>query len=310
MRSRADIAKRLAELSCGAHQNHPVRCSEPTKMSPETIAIFLIFCAFAAAEAWRHSFVHKPGQQTKDLQVEILGGLALLLVTQPLVMLISIGLAGLIWPQGAGTLVDTSLGLKILLLLLCDDMMQYWWHRLSHRVPWLYKLHRAHHDAPYMSVRIMYRNNVFYYALMPSLWLSGLLIYLGLGAVYAVYLVVKLAVIAGAHSDIRWDEKLRASPVGRPLMWLLTRVISTPLTHFSHHGKHLDDAGTHYKGNYGNLLFIWDLIFGSARIPDRYPSAYGVEHLPDVGAAEQLFWPLVNRTPRLIAEPRSDTPPA
>lgn len=277
-------------------------------MSPEIIAIIFIFFTFAAAEAWRHSFLHKPGQQAKDLQVEIIGGLTLLIVTQPLVLLTSVGLADLIWPQSAGALVGTSLGLKILLLLLCDDMMQYWWHRLSHRLPWLYKLHRAHHDAPYMSVRIMYRNNVFYYALMPSLWLSGLLIYLGLGTVYAGYLVVKLAVIAGAHSDIRWDEKLRASKALRPLMWLLTRVISTPLTHFAHHGKHLDDAGTHYKGNYGNLLFIWDLIFGSARIPDRYPAAYGVEHLPEVGAAEQLLWPLVNRTPALMAEPRSGTP--
>lgn len=271
-------------------------------MSPEIIAVILIFCAFAAAEAWRNGFVHKPGQQTKDLQVELIGGLTLLLVTQPLVMLGSIGLSSLVWPQAAGALSGTSLGLQILLLLLCDDMVQYGWHRLSHRVPWLYKLHRAHHDAPYMSVRIMYRNNIFYYALMPSLWLSGLLIYLGLGTVYAVYLVVKLAVIAGAHSDIRWDEKLRDKPVLRPLMWLLTRLISTPLTHFAHHGKHLDDPGTHYTGNYGNLLFVWDLIFGSARIPARYPAAYGVEHLPDVGAAEQLVWPLVNRSPSLTAE--------
>ena len=107
-----------------------------------------------------------------------------------------------------------------------------------------------------------------------------------------------------------YDEKLRATPALRPLMWLLTRVISTPLTHFAHHGKHLDDPGTHYTGNYGNLLFVWDLIFGSARIPDRYPAAYGVEHLPDVGAAEQLLWPLVNRTPSLSAKPPSQAPTA
>ena len=273
-------------------------------MSPEIIAVILIFCAFAAAEAWRHGFLRKPGQQTKDLQVEIIGGFTLLLITQPLVMLASIGLAGVLWPQAAGALAGVAIGWQILLLVVCDDMMQYWWHRLSHSVPALYKLHRAHHDAPYMSVRIMYRNNMFYYALMPSLWLSGLLIYLGLGTVYAVYLVVKLAVIAGAHSDIRWDEKLRAAPALRPIMWLLTRIISTPLTHFAHHGKHLDDGATQYKGNYGNLLFIWDLLFGSAKIPDHYPRAYGVENLPDVDAAEQLLWPLVNRTPALSADPQ------
>ncbi len=88
-------------------------------------------------------------------------------------------------------------------------MMQYWWHRLSHTVPWLYNLHRPHHNAEYMSVRIVYRNNIFYYLLMPSLWLSGVLVYLGLGWVYAGYVVVKrgggVTVIIAAHSDRRWD---------------------------------------------------------------------------------------------------------
>ena len=63
------------------------------------------------------------------------------------------------------------------LFLLLDDMVQYWWHRASHTFPWLYNLHRAHHNARYMSVRLVYRNNVLYYAMMPNLWMSGVLIY-------------------------------------------------------------------------------------------------------------------------------------
>ena len=46
------------------------------------------------------------------------------------------------------------------ILLIGDDMMQYWWHRLSHTYIPLYKLHRAHHNAKYMSIRIVYRNNL------------------------------------------------------------------------------------------------------------------------------------------------------
>jgi hypothetical protein len=37
-------------------------------------------------------------------------------------------------------------------------------------------LHRTHHSAADMSVHIVYRNNAFYCALMPGLWLSGALI--------------------------------------------------------------------------------------------------------------------------------------
>jgi hypothetical protein len=32
-----------------------------------------------------------------------------------------------------------------------------------------------------------------------------------------------------------------------------------------------------YAGNYGNLLFIWDVIFGTARITRRYPPAFGLD---------------------------------
>ena len=35
------------------------------------------------------------------------------------------------------------------LLLIFDDLTQYWWHRTCHNVPILYNLHRAHHDSEY-----------------------------------------------------------------------------------------------------------------------------------------------------------------
>ncbi len=261
-------------------------------MKPETIAAIFIFSAFAATEAWRSSFFLKPGQRGKDFIVEIVGGLILMIMTQPAVVAAGALLGFWLMPDQAGALSGAPLWLMVGLFLVFDDMLQYWWHRASHTVPWLYQLHRAHHDAPYMSVRVMYRNNVFYYALMPGLWASGVLIFLGLGEVYAVYLAVKLAVIAGAHSDVRWDEPLYRLPVIRNLMWVVERVISTPATHSAHHGKHADDGVTNYKGNFGNLLFFWDVLFGTAKITRRYPQAFGVENLPEASAGEQLFWPL------------------
>lgn len=76
-------------------------------------------------------------------------------------------------------------------------------------------------------------------------------------------------------------------------MWVVERLISTPATHSAHHGKHLDDGVTNYKGNYGNLLFFWDVLFGSAKITRKYPEQFGVENLDPMSAGEQLLWPLV-----------------
>ncbi len=266
-------------------------------MKPEIIVLIGIFAAFALAEARRTGLLYKTGQRGKDVIVEVIGSIVLLAITQPLVL----ASAGLLMerglPQYENSLAGQSIVVQFALLLIFDDLMQYWWHRLSHTVKWLYKLHRPHHDSPYMSVRIVYRNNIFYYALMPSLWFSGALIYMGLGTVYAVYLVVKLTIICGAHSDVRWDEPLYRIPWLSPLMWVVERTISTPATHAAHHGRHLSDGVTHYKGNFGNMLFFWDVLFGTAKITRQYPASYGVENLPEVSVGEQLLWPFVN-TPK------------
>jgi len=175
-------------------------------------------------------------------------------------------------------------------LLVGDDLTQYLWHRLSHS-SWLYPLHRAHHSAGYMSVRIVYRNNLLYYAMMPGLWVSGLLVYWGFGPVYVLYLVAKMAVIIGAHSSAPWDAPLRRHKLTRPLIWVLERLISTPSTHSAHHGLHEADGITHYRGNYGNFLFLWDVLFGTAHITGGRPATFGVEDLEPVGWFHELLWP-------------------
>ena len=267
-------------------------------MKPEIVVIACIFLAFTVLEIVFTRFWRKPGQTRRDAVVEVVGTVALLGLTQPTILAAAYGLGLLLFPEREGALAGIPWWAGVLLFLVFDDMTQYWWHRTSHRVKWLYDLHRAHHDAQYMSVRLVYRNNVFYYWLMPGLWLSGALIFLGLGWVYAGYIVVKMAVITGAHSDVAWDRRLLQVPALAPLMWVVERLISTPATHHAHHGRHAGDGVTHYHGNYGNLLFLWDVIFGTAKITRRYPEAYGVENLDEVGAGRLLFWPLVGRDRR------------
>jgi sterol desaturase/sphingolipid hydroxylase (fatty acid hydroxylase superfamily) len=198
-------------------------------------------------------------------------------------------------PQYQGALAHWPWWVMIATLLVSDDLTQYLWHRLSHTsVMW--PLHRAHHSAAYMSVRVVYRNNALYYMFMPGLWLSGLLVYLGFGWVYVGYIFVKLAVIIGAHCSWRWDEALYRIPALRPLMWVVERTISTPATHYAHHALSESDGIGHYSGNFGNLLFLWDVLFGTARITRRYPPAYGLADDRRFGTEKwyvQIFYPFL-----------------
>lgn len=210
-----------------------------------------------------------------DNTLDILGFAILVALTQPLIFFIVNKIGMSIAPEYKDALAHLPWYAMIGILLIGDDMMQYWWHRLSHS-PLLWPLHRAHHTPHYMSIRVTYRNNFFYYLLMPGIWISGIFIFLGFGTAYLFYIVVKLAVISGAHSAVRWDERLYSIKALQPLMWVVQRTISTPATHWAHHALTNQDGIGNYKGNFGNLLFFWDILFGSAHITQQYPKEIGL----------------------------------
>jgi sterol desaturase/sphingolipid hydroxylase (fatty acid hydroxylase superfamily) len=261
-------------------------------MEPATIVVIGILLAYGLAEFLRSDLFSKKEQCRNDGITEAISTFMLLIVTQPLIIASVSLLGSRFFSEYQGALGGISVFAALALFLVLDDMMQYWWHRASHSFSWLYNLHRAHHNARYMSVRLVYRNNIIYYAMMPSIWFSAILIYLGLGWFYAGYLIVKLAVVTGAHSDIKWDAPLYRIPWLSPLMWVVERTISTPATHHAHHGRYADDPAVNYKGNYGNLLFFWDVLFGTAKVTRTYPQSYGVENLPDATLGQQLLWPV------------------
>ena len=120
----------------------------------------------------------------------------------------------------------------------------------------MWKLHRLHHIIEEMDVLVTYRNALLYYALMPGIWLSPILVYMGMSYIYLFYMPVKLVVISLAHSEIRWDRFMYKYKYLKPLAWIIERIISTPSTHFAHHGLTADDKISHPNGNCGNLLFI------------------------------------------------------
>ena len=261
-------------------------------MPASSLVVMSIYVAFGVLEFFLSDLFAKKEQGRNDGIVEIVSTFVLLVVTQPSIIFFVNYLGTIFAPHLQGALANLNIFAALALFLVLEDMMQYWWHRASHSFSWLYNLHRAHHNARFMSVRLVYRNNIIYYAMMPSLWFAGMLVYLGLGWVYAGYLIVKMLVIIGAHSDVKWDAPLYRIKALSPVMWVVERLISTPATHHAHHGRHAEDPAVNYKGNYGNLLFFWDVLFGTAKITRTYPQSYGVENLPDATLGQQLLWPI------------------
>jgi sterol desaturase/sphingolipid hydroxylase (fatty acid hydroxylase superfamily) len=209
--------------------------------------------------------------------------------------------------------VTTYFGLKILPLLLpgmrnvfdwvpfvwgflivcvADDLTQYWYHRLHHELPWLWRFHRTHHSAPYMGMAMSNRQNLIYTIFFSQMYLTSALTYFGMGAPAVFVLAFKSVITSLAHSSIPWDRPLYQHKSLHPLAWVLERCISTPATHQAHHADTTDDGVGYYKGNFGNMFFLWDVIFGTAHISRRYPSSYGISHYEGDEWYAQLLWPI------------------
>jgi sterol desaturase/sphingolipid hydroxylase (fatty acid hydroxylase superfamily) len=166
----------------------------------------------------------------------------------------------------AGTLVAplrTSLPLwaEIPLAMVVMSFCSFMFHRLSHHVPWLWKLHGVHHAPPKVNVA---NNSVnqFLDVTLNSLASQLPLFLLGLSqpAVFAAT-VFKAAQGYGVHANI--DVKLG---------WL-NYLFVTPEQHRLH-----NSTVPHESGHYAADLPFWDLLFGSFTwAPDRTPRTVGLQ---------------------------------
>lgn len=129
--------------------------------------------------------------------------------------------------------------------------------------------------------------------LFSQVYLVVILVYLGLGYPALFVAGMKALIVSAAHSSIPWDKPLYRIKWLHPVAWVLERFISTPATHHAHHAVTSDDGVGYYKGNFGNMFFIWDIIFGTGLITRKYPSEYGISHYEKDEWYAQLLWPVV-----------------
>src|SRR6185312_8077202 len=66
------------------------------------------------------------------------------------------------------------------IIAVADDLTQYWYHRLHHQVPFMWRFHRTHHSAQYMGMSMAGRQNIIYTIFFSQLYLTAALNYLGL----------------------------------------------------------------------------------------------------------------------------------
>lgn len=153
--------------------------------------------------------------------------------------------------------------IEIFLYGIILDFWFYWYHRLMHEVPWLWKFHRTHHltkhPNPLLTLYADFEQEVFDTLGIP-LATYGTMKLIGLPMGFYEWWICQsyiLFVEILGHSGLRLY--LQAP---NPSSWLLRRFGCELLLedHDLHHRK-----GWKSSGNYGKQTRLWDRLFGTCK---------------------------------------------
>jgi sterol desaturase/sphingolipid hydroxylase (fatty acid hydroxylase superfamily) len=187
---------------------------------------------------------------------------------------------------------------------LLHDFVNYWAHRLLHKVPFLWSFHQVHHSAEVLTPISAYRAHpleffvtavfrapviglafVFYEHISPQ--------DLAVTTIFGVGLVGFMYGLTGAH--------LQHSHLAISYGPLLDRVLMTPIVHQTHHS--LDPR--HHDKNFGVKFALWDWWLGTLCVPDRRERLrFGLAgtNKDDFATVGQLYFGPFRRAARLIRQ--------
>ena len=138
------------------------------------------------------------------------------------------------------------------------DLVFYVYHRMSHRIRFLWAIHLSHHSSEEMNFAVSFRQAWFgpiskipFFMVLPLLGFDPTII-----------------AVAGVISTL-WGIVGHTQVIGKlgPLEW----IFNTPSHHRVHHGSNKQ----YIDKNYGNLLIIWDRMFGTFE-PEQEEVKFGL----------------------------------
>jgi sterol desaturase/sphingolipid hydroxylase (fatty acid hydroxylase superfamily) len=132
------------------------------------------------------------------------------------------------------------------LLFLATDLVWYWYHRLAHEINAFWAVHVVHHQSENFNYTVSARITVFQAVVRCMFW--SVLPLIGFPAVMiSTFLIIHGLYPFFIHTQALgkwgWFEKFLVTP--------------------THHGVHHASNPEYLDKNYGDVLIIWDKMFGT-----------------------------------------------
>ena len=141
--------------------------------------------------------------------------------------------------------IESSL-LSFVILFFLHELVYYWYHRVSHEVPFMWATHVNHHSSTKFNLSVAARTPFLNFGYLILFWTP--LAFLGFNP-----LDILIVQMVSLYLSFIQHTKLI------PKLGLLELVFSTP----SHHRVHHAANPQYINKNYGSVLIIYDKIFGT-----------------------------------------------
>ena len=227
------------------------------KKIPTWLSAPLIIGAFGALWWWerrhplRREVEPKLKRNARNLAVAALGAAALAVTEKPLAERLTALVEQRRW--GLLKLFRLPRWLEVALAVALLDYTLYLWHVLVHRVPFLWRMHLAHHVDLDLDASTALRFH-FSEMVVSVAWRAGQIILIGVSPLsYSVWQTFLFLSIIFHHSNARLDERTER---------LLNVFIVTPRMHGIHHS--IIRAET--DSNWSSGLTLWDWLHGTLRL--------------------------------------------
>lgn len=163
---------------------------------------------------------------------------------------------------------------QVAMFVVIHDLYIYAFHRAQHRVPWLWRLHEAHHSARDVDWLAGSRSHALEIAINQTIEVG----------VMAMCGAAPIAMLIKGVISIVWGMWIHAN-VDVHTGWL-GEILNGPEQHRWHHAIDVPRPGR----NYATKLACWDRLFGTRYRPARKPAGYGLaEPFPRGFFAQQWY---------------------
>ena len=164
--------------------------------------------------------------------------------------------------------------------MLLTDLSQYWFHRLFHRIPFLWGFHAVHHSAKSMDWLAGARMHFVEIILLRGVTSLPLLTFGFAPSVMQAYVGMVYIYASLVHANLRGDFD-----------WLGKWVV-VPRFHHWHHAIEVEGVDKNFA-----IHFPWlDRLFGTYYLPKgAWPTGYGVPEQVPSGYLPQMKYPFVRK---------------